>query len=764
MRPLGQALVAGLLGMAAASAAEAPAEAPLTFNRDIRPILSDNCFACHGTDAKQRKAGLRLDTAEGAFTPNKHGTPAIRPGDAEGSELWKRLITGDPDDLMPPPDSHKSLTPAQKATLRQWIEQGASYQRHWSFEPIVLPPVPLAVAGEPPAANPVDRFIEDRLAREHWTLSPEADRRTLIRRLSFDLRGLPPSVAEVEAFVSDPAPDAYARLVERFLDSPDYGEQMARHWLDVARYGDTHGLHLDNERSMWPYRDWVVGAFNRNLPFDQFTIEQLAGDLLPDPTREQLTATGFNRCNVTTGEGGAIDAEFIFRYAVDRTSTTAETWLGLTAGCAVCHDHKFDPLPTREFYSLYAFFLSAADPAMDGNSLLTAPTIKLPQTTQEQRLAGFDAQIQAAEARVREALPTVSYTDPATLTPPPPVEVKEVVWLDDEAPGTPKAATENGPRWIGPDQGPVRAGQRALRRQGPGVTQDVFESNGAVLEIPAGATLFAHVFLDPKDPPKAVMLQFNKDGWDHRAIWGDADAIDWGEKGKAGRMPMGDLPRTGEWIRLEVPAERVGLKAGDRLSGIAFTQADGTGYWDQAGVQGRVDPANDPLHSFAVWQRQYDGKEPGEVPQELRTIFKNSSITNRAPEDATRLRNHYLSTVCAATRPVFEPLQREVARLRKERGDYDNAIAATFIFRDLEKPRDAFVMMRGQYDKPGEKVLPGMPAALSTARNASAANSDAAPRLNRLDLARWLVSPDQPLTARVTVNRFWQQFFGTGIV
>ena len=751
-----------------ATSAEFPPSGSLTFNRDIRPILSDHCFACHGTDAKKRKAGLRLDMAEGALKPNKDGLPALKPGDPAGSGLWQRIMTSDADDVMPPPDSHKELSQVQKETLRRWIEQGAPYQRHWSFEPLTLPSVPASGTGTTPDSgvqNPIDQFILARLATEGRTLSPEADRPTLIRRLSFDLRGLPPTTREVAQFLADQRPGAYERLVARLLDSPQYGEQMARHWLDVARYGDTHGLHLDNERSMWPYRDWVVGAFNRNLPFDQFTIEQIAGDLLPSPTSDQLTATGFNRCNVTTGEGGAIDAEFIFRYAVDRTATTAETWLGLTAGCAVCHDHKFDPLSTREFYSLYAFFVSAADPAMDGNTLLTAPTLKLPGKEQLQRLEAMDAEIQAAERHVQETLSTLPYTDPSTLVPPPPVQELETVWLEDDFPSGAKVTALGAPtQWVEKGSGPVFSGQRALRRQDKGVAQDYYEGGVTPWVIPQSPTLFAHVFLDPADLPKAIMLQFHKDGWEHRAVWGDADAIAWGEKDKPSRARIDDLPRAGEWVRLEFPPEKVGLKPGDTITGLSFAQSGGTVIWDKAGLKGRVDPANDPLHSLAVWQRQYEGKEPGELPQDLRAIFKNTSTTNRSPADVAKLREHYLSKICLETRPTLDPLNGEVTRLKKTRSDYDNSIAATFIFRDLEKPRESFVMMRGQYDKPGEPVVPAMPAALPAPRLDASIHSDAPPRLNRLDLARWLVSPDQPLTPRVTANRFWQQFFGIGLV
>ena len=755
----------------------AEAAGPVQFNRDIRPILSDNCFSCHGFDAKHRKAGLRLDVPEGAFLPNKEGVVAIKPGDLKASEVWKRLETTDVDDVMPPPDSHKTLTAEQKQLIKRWIEEGAAYQKHWAFEPIAAPAVPTTAAGA--VQNPIDRFISARLAQRGSNLSPEADRTVLIRRLSFDLRGLPPTVAEVDAFLADTQPGAYERLVERFLISPQYGEHMAKHWLDVARYADTHGMHLDNERQMWAYRDWVVNAFNRNLPFDQFTIEQLAGDQLPSPTQDQLVATGFNRCNVTTGEGGSIDAEWLFRYAVDRASTTAQAWLGLTAGCAVCHDHKFDPISQKEFYQLYAFFYSSADPAMDGNVLRTMPVIQLKTPENERRLAEFDTQIQAAEAQVTAALLKVAYVDPATQTPPPEVKVEDVVWFDDELPAGFKA--QGTPTLVTADQGPVFAGKVALKRQDTGVSQDVFEAGSPTLALPANAQIYAYVYLDPANPPKSVMLQFNRDNWEHRAVWGDPDAIGWGEKGKPSRIHVGDLPKAGEWVRLEVPAEKLGLKGGDKLRGVAYTQFGGTVYWDKAGAVGKVDPANDPLYSFAVWMKQNEGKELKELPEALRKVLKDTSSTNRTSDQTIQLREHYLAKICGVTKPTFDPLNQAVAEVRRQRDAYNDAIPQTFVFKDLDKPRDAFVMMRGAYDKPGEKVEPGVPAALpalalapakmtvSTAAPASGSDKPGnaelvAPRATRLDLARWLVAPENPLTARVTVNRFWQQFFGTGLV
>jgi cytochrome c553 len=731
----------------------AAAPGKLVFNRDIRPILSDNCLACHGVDAKNRKGNLRLDTAEGALAPNKDGRVAVRPGQPNESELWRRVITKDADDLMPPASSHKSLTEAQIGMLKRWIEQGAPYQKHWAFEAPTSPPVPEVRSASWPS-TPVDRFILARLEREGLKPSREAEREVLIRRVAFDLTGLPPTPAEADAYLGDRKPGAYDRMVQRYLDSPRFGEHMGKHWLDVARYADTHGLHLDNERQMWAYRDWVVGAFNRNEPFDQFSIEQLAGDLLPNPTQDQLVATGFNRNNVTTGEGGAIDDEFIFRYTVERTATTVQTWMGLTAGCAVCHDHKFDPLSAKEFYSLYAFFHSAADPAMDGNALRTPPTLQLKSAEDERRLAELDEQVKAAEAKIGAALKSVAYTDPATLTPPPTARDEEVVWLEDDVPAGLKPV--GTPNFASADQGRVFSGKRALRRQEGGITQDVFEASGSTLVIPQNARLFAHVFIDPANPPRLVMLQFNRDGWEHRALWGDADATDWGEKGKTSRAILGELPKAGEWVRLEFDAEKVGLKAGDKLKGIAYTQHGGLVYWDKAGVLGRVDPVNDPMRSLAAWMRQYDGKEAKELPGAVRKIFKDVAVTNRTPEQLAQLRDHYLAQVCAETRPVFDPLNGAVADLRKKREQVNDAIPTSFVWRDMDKPRESFVMTRGQYDKRGERVTRGVPAVFPPLANTN--------NPTRLDLARWLLAPENPLTARVTVNRFWQQFFGTGLV
>jgi hypothetical protein len=376
------------------------------YSRDIRPLLSENCYKCHGPDAAVRKAELRLDTEEGTFRKLSAGGFAAVRGDSAGSKLYQRISTDDPAERMPPPDSGKVLTAEQIALIKAWLDQGATWREHWAFLRPERSPEP-KVPGGWSVRSPIDSFILSRLEREGLEPSAEADRYTLIRRATLDLTGLPPSIAEVDAFVKDSSPCAYEKLVDRLLASSRYGEHQARYWLDAARYGDTHGLHMDNERSLWPYRDWVISAFNSNLPFDQFTIQQLAGDVLPDPTREQLIATGFNRCNVSTSEGGAIKEEFLVRYAVDRVETTSTVWMGLTMGCAACHEHKFDPFSQKEFYELFAFFYSLTEKAMDGNALLPTPFIRVPTQAEERHSSELQEQIHAVEKRFERPLPEV---------------------------------------------------------------------------------------------------------------------------------------------------------------------------------------------------------------------------------------------------------------------------------------------------------------------------------------------------------------------
>ncbi|MFG0285826.1 MAG: PSD1 and planctomycete cytochrome C domain-containing protein [Phycisphaerales bacterium JB039] len=391
-------------GARAAAGTGAMADAPVVFARDIRPILSDRCFKCHGPDEAVREANLRLDTFAGATAERPDGA-AIVPGEPQASEILRRLRHADPDLRMPPEGSNLAVTEAEIKLIERWIAQGAEYSGHWSLTPAQRPKVPEAGAGW--ARNPIDHFVAAGLMPEGLIPSPEADRETLLRRVSLDLTGLPPAPEEIDAFLADAAPGAWERVVDRLLASDRYGEHMARYWMDAARYGDTHGLHLDNERIMWPWRDWVIEAFNSNMPFDQFTIEQLAGDLLPDPSLEQRIATGFNRNHVTTSEGGAIDAEYLVKYAADRTETVGTVWMGLTLECAKCHDHKFDPISQREYFQLFGFFNSITERAMDGNQRDPPPVVRAPTPQQQAELAALQAKIAERESQLTAPDPKI---------------------------------------------------------------------------------------------------------------------------------------------------------------------------------------------------------------------------------------------------------------------------------------------------------------------------------------------------------------------
>lgn len=742
-----------------APATDKPIPDKILFNQHVRPILSDKCFACHGFDSKKRQAELRLDTEEGALTGHGDSTP-ITPGNLDKSEVWKRIIATDSESVMPPKETHKSLTAREIEIVKRWIEQGAAYQKHWAFEPPVaaLP----TVANNNGQLNPIDLFIEQRLNREGLALSPEASKEILIRRVSFALTGLPPTIAETERFLSDTSPDAYESMVDRYLANEHFGEEMARHWLDVARYADTHGMHLDNERQTWAYRDWVVSAFNRNLPFDAFTKDQIAGDLAPNATPEQLIATGYNRCNVTTSEGGSIDDELLYRYAVDRASTTMQTWMGLTGGCAVCHDHKFDPITQKEFYSFYAFFNSAADPAMDGNALLTQPVLKLENEESRAKLAQFDAQIMSKQQEIDSAVAKVTYNDPAKIEPAPTAVTIEDIWMDDDFPSTGKLQASPGAptMFVSADAGTaVFSGQKALKRTDAGLAQDVWEGASVPLNIPQDGVLFAYVWLDPSNAPRSIMMQYFKNGWMHRGVWGDYEVIPWGAPNTTERVLMGPLPAVGQWVKIEIPVEKIGLKSGDQITGFALTQFGGTVLWDKVGITGISNPATDPSRSFLAWWKATTGKDTPGLPGDLNQIAKDGPEKAPSADAEARLRVHYLQNVCTETKPQFASMLNEKKLLADQRKALDDSIPSTFIFRDRPTPRDSFVMMRGAYDKPGDKVEPSVPAVFPQIKKPTPES-----RATRTELANWLIAEENPLTSRVTVNRFWQQLFGIGLV
>src|SRR6266496_2751792 len=380
------------------------AEKNIDFNRDIRPILSDHCYACHGPDENKRKAGLRLDRPEEALKTLKSGNRAIVPGDTEQSTLVQRLTSRDPDEVMPPPKEGKALRAEQVELLIRWVKEGAKRKNHWSFIVPERPTLPEVREKKWPR-NEIDHFILERLEREGLKPDPEADKSTLIRRASLDLTGLPPTISEVDAFLADKSPEAYDKLVDRLLDSPGYGEHETRYWLDAARYADSHGFHIDSDRSMWKYREWLINAFNQNMPFDEFTTEQLAGDLLPNATTDQKIASGYVRCNMSTGEGGAIEDEYRCKYTFDRVETTSTIWLGLTMTCARCHTHKYDPIQQREYYGLYALFNNLDESIMDGNRPNPDPFLKLPTKDQTQRQEWLKQQIDEGQAKIDSPAP-----------------------------------------------------------------------------------------------------------------------------------------------------------------------------------------------------------------------------------------------------------------------------------------------------------------------------------------------------------------------
>jgi hypothetical protein len=732
------------------------ADDTVLFNRDIRPIFSDTCFPCHGFDANKRQANLRLDTAEG-LTALHNGRQAVKSGDRLASELWRRVTAADPKLLMPPPASGKKLKREQIELLGKWIDQGGAYQKHWAFvAPTHQQPPRVHDTAWP--RNDLDRFILATLESKGLTHSAEASKETLVRRVTLDLTGLPPTLGEVDAFLADKSPEAYDKLVDRLLASPRYGEQMARYWLDVARYGDTHGLHLDNERSLWPYRDWVVSAFNQDLSFDKFTIWQLAGDLLPNPTREQLIASGYNRCNVSTSEGGAIDEEFQVRYAVDRTETTATTWMGLTMGCAVCHDHKLDPISQKEFYQMFSIFNNIAEKAMDGNALLPPPSMPVPSPEQEARQKEYDSQLGELEKKIGEAVAALHYEDPATLTNREKPQPNEIVWIEDDFPPKANISINDGNppyKWITRAEGPVLSGDRSLNRSGKGIHQVFFSQCDEPLLLGPADKLFAYVYLDPKDPPRTIMLQYYTDDWRNRAVWGDADAIPYGNKGTTERLEMGALPAQGEWVRLEFPAAKIGLRPGAKITGLAFTVFDGTAYWDKAGQISVKDPGEDPRCSFAAWTKMERGLgDKSTEPKNIKGLLNKKGELDKA--ETQKLLDHYLHSLYAEPGSVVADIRQQMKAVREKRDALEKEVPSTMISKELDKPRPAWVLLRGQYDKHGEEVGPGVPSILPPLPSS--------PATNRLTLARWLVDPRHPLTARVTVNRFWQQFFGNGIV
>ncbi len=768
-------LVAGLTLSASSALAAAPEADVPQFNRDIRPILTENCLACHGADKNKIKGELRLD--QRAVAVKKE---AIVPGQSAKSKLIERLLTTDPEEVMPPPETHKSLKPEQIALLKKWIDAGAPYERHWSFEPPKRAPMP-AVTNAAWVKNPVDSFILARLEKEGLSPAPEADRRTLARRLSLDLTGLTPEPATVEAFVNDTAPGAYERLVDSLLATPQWGEHRGRAWLDAARYADTHGLHFDNYREMWPYRDWVINAFNRNEPFDRFTIEQLAGDLLPGASEEQKIATGFHRCNVTTNEGGTIVEENLANYARDRVETTSWVWMGLTSNCAVCHDHKFDPITQKDVYSLSAFFRNTTQPGLDGNVKDSTPSLIVPQGADVPRWTSLPGEIasakQSLEERKKAATPEfekwAAAARPADLD----KDVSEDqliarVPLNDGA-GMEVAATCGGPMKFRATGNVVwkptgKTGPAPVLN--PGSTFDLgnvadFEKNqpfsyGAWVNA-AGANAYSGIIarMDDKNDYRGWdLFQHERNFAVHIVNKWPTDA--W--KVLTTKNPV----KPGTWQHVFVTYDGSGKAGGVKIyldGQPAETKIENnslTGTIRSAATlklgqrQNGQFFENGSLQDARVYGRRLSGDEVKAIYQTgpLREMLA-AAAEKRTPEQRQALLTHYLATMDAP----WQQLSATAQRLEAERTAIQARSPVTHIQQEKTDTKPmANILFRGEYDQPREAVepatygfLPPMP--------------PGAPK-NRLGLAQWIVSAENPLPARVTVNRFWQEIFGTGIV
>jgi hypothetical protein len=739
----------------------ATAQDEVEFNRDVRPILGENCFECHGFDAKTREADLRLDTADSAYADHD-GSVAIKPGDLAGSELWNRVTSSDSDVVMPPLESKKSLKPEEKEILRRWIEQGANYQKHWAFELPKSAQIP-NVKDPGWVRNPVDAFILSKLEQHKLKPQREADRETLIRRVAFTLTGLPPKIPEVDEYLNDSALDAYEKMVDRYLASPHFGEEQARQWLDVARYADTHGLHLDNEREMWAYRDWVVKAYNQNLPFDEFSTWQIAGDLLPEPTQDQLIATGFSRCNVTTGEGGAIADEWLFRYAVDRAGTTMQTWMGLTAGCAVCHDHKYDPVTQRDFYSMYSFFYSTSDPAMDGNVNNTNPFLKVPTGQQQAALEIAKQRSGIAKKALEDAVTAIENTEAAIAN----LEAEDDIItvsdsiIDDSFPlGTKTRNTSrNDTTWrLDPEFG-AKSGRRVIELA-YGSRYDLnIDLTLIPVTVPGDGRLEFSIRIDSFSPPTAFVVQFN-DGGIRRMVWGDKSTVGIDKA----TVDMGPIPSADQWIDVSIPFEQLGSKAGSRISSLLLIENGGKVWFDDMRIVGTSNRVQDPLSSFQRWWESGKGTNPTDIGGELRATLVAGPSDSVTVEQRDQLLRFWQQNVQRVSESPVAELRNASALAEQEVTNISGTINGTMIFNDLSKPREAFVMLRGQYDKPGDKVEPKVPAAFAPLQTADGQPFPADQRANRLDLARWFLAAENPLTSRVTVNRIWQQAFGFGLV
>ena len=743
-------LVSHLLGSRGLLTAAEPVE----FNRDIRALLSDRCFACHGPDKNTREANLRLDTEEGLFRQTDDGKNIV-PGKPAESLLVKRISSNDPAEKMPPPDSGKELNAAERELIKRWIEQGAKWEGHWAYQPIRRPAPP--ASDNAAVTNPIDKFIRQTLKQQGLAPSAEADRRTLIRRLSFDLVGLPPTAAEVEQFVADRSEQAYEKLVNRLLDSPHYGERQAMWWLDLVRYADSVGYHGDQPVSVFPYREYVIQSFNSNKPFNQFTIEQLAGDLLPNPTLEQKIASGYNRLGMMSAEGGVQPKEYLAKYIAERVRNIGGAWLGVTMNCCECHDHKYDPFTMRDFYGMEAFFADIEERGLYSGAESNGawgPQIKVPTPQQTAELAGLDAKLTQLKQKLDTSTAEIAAAQSEW-------EKQQVVWSVLK-PTTATAASETTLQ-VKPDQTILASGKSpatevytitihdppagitglrlevlpddSLPRKGPGRASN---GNFVVTEFTAQFRAAG------QDEAKSVALQNPTATYEQTGAadqnpykkWAIAAAIDGDAKGAGWGWAV--MEQVGQ------PHSAV-FETSDNIVGGAGSVLTIT-------IAQRHENPQHTLGKFrlAATQTPRPLKAGSAVPAPI------SAILNLAADQRTEANQRELATYYRSIAPSLEATRGELKQLEAAKAALEKRIPTTLITVSV-KPRTVRVLPRGNWmDDTGEEMTPRFPGVLASARSDDR-------RLNRLDLAEWLVSPQNPLTARTLANRLWKIYFGAGL-
>ncbi len=765
------AWVSGLV--AAALALSASAEEPLQYNRDIRPIISKHCFACHGPDSAARKGELRLDRAEDALAAK-----AIVPGDVTGSEAIARIFATDGDDLMPPPEAKLELSETQKEILKRWIAEGAAYEKHWAFIPPREHPLP-AVADAP---TPEDAFIRARLSAEGLAPAPEATKETLIRRVAFDLTGLPPTLAEIDAYLADTSPSAYETMVDHFLNGPNYAEHMTNQWLDVARYADTFGYQADRDSTVWPWRDWVIRAFDQNMPYDEFIRAQIAGDLLPNATQDQRLATAFNRLHRQTNEGGSVLEEFRVNYVADRAETFATAFLGLTASCARCHDHKFDPISQKNYFQLFAYFNNIDESGMYSHftGAIPSPSMFVYGEGEKERHEALRAAISGKEGEVNKARTEAAgrfeawRADP-NRTAPAPVPVVDLP-LDAQAEGKTRNIAAEGseatlpraPESVpGPEGGALQFnGDNGLDLVSAAAAFDRHQpfSFSLWLRTPDHAARYVifhksmaaedaanrgYEFLLLEGKPTFSLCHF----WPGNAIQVQAPAIPANTWTHCAITYDGSSRADGVSIYIDgAPAPLTIVRDGLKKSLLYESETDPAKpplqlamRFRDAGFQGgRID-------SFKVFNRRLTELEALALAGKTNLAAEVDRLAAQ-PQPDERLVAYYAET-------SDEPLRAQLAALesaRKEEADFVNGVREIMTMTEMAEVRPAYRLDRGEYNHRAEEVLPGVPDEILPM-------DPALPR-NRLGLAQWLTDPNHPLTARVAVNRLWQDVFGQGLV